>query len=58
MFKKIFDKVKDSIDDMHVIFFVLKYSPNIENIIPVLKFLDKENEQRIKNNLKKIPIIF
>lgn len=52
--KKVFDKVKDSIDDMHVIFFVLKYSPNIENIIPVLKFLDKENEQRIKNNLKKI----
>ena len=56
--KKVFDKVKDSIDDMHAIFFVLKYSPNIENIIPVLKFLDKENEQRIKNNLKKIPIIF
>lgn len=56
--EEVFKKVDDSIDDIHVIFFVLKYSPNIENIIPVLKFLDKENEKRIKNNMKKIPIIF
>ena len=56
--EEVFKKVDDSIDDIHVIFFVLKYSPNIENIIPVLKFLDKENEKRVKNNMKKIPIIF
>ena len=56
--EEVFKKVDDSIDDIHVIFFVLKYSPNIENIIPILKFLDKENEKRVKNNMKKIPIIF
>ena len=56
--EEVFKKVDDSIDDIHVIFFVLKYSPNIENIIPVLKFLDKENEKRVKNNMKKIPRIF
>ena len=56
--ENVIKKVDDSIDDIHIIFFVLKYSPNIENIIPVLKFLDKENEKRIKNNMKKYPIIF
>ena len=56
--KTVIKKVDDSIDDIHVIFFVLKYSPNIENITPVLKFLDKENEKRIKKNMKKYPIIF
>ena len=56
--KKVIKKADDSIDDIHIIFFVLKYSPNIENIIPVLKFLDEENEKRIKNNMKNYPIIF
>ena len=56
--KNIFKKVDDSIDDIHAIFFVLKYTANIENMIPVLKYLDQENEKRMKNNMKKIPIIF
>lgn len=56
--KEVFKKVDDSIDDIHVIFFVLKYISNNENILPVLKYLDEENEKRIKNNMKKIPIIF
>ena len=56
--EKVIKKVDDSIDDIHVIFFLLKYYPNIENIKPVFKFLDKENEKRIKNNMKKYPIIF
>jgi len=56
--KNVIKKLDDSIDDIHVIFFLLKYSPNIENIIPVLKFLDEENEKRIKNNMKAYPIIF
>ena len=54
----IFKKVEDSLDDMHIILFVLKHSPNLENITSVLKFLDKENIKRTKNNMKKIPIIF
>lgn len=56
--KNIFKKVDDSIDDIHAIFFVLKYTANIENMLPVLKYLDQENEERMKNNMKKIPIIF
>ena len=56
--KNIFKKVDDSIDDIHAIFFVLKYTANIENMLPVLKYLDQENEKRMKNNMKKIPIIF
>ncbi len=56
--KIIFKKVDDSIDDIHAIFFVLKYTANIENMLPVLKYLDQENEKRMKNNMKKIPIIF
>lgn len=56
--KNILKKVDDSMDDIHVIFFVLKKNPNIENMLPILKFLDKENKTRIEDNRKKIPIIF
>ncbi len=56
--KNILKKVDDSMDDIHVIFFVLKNKPNIENMLPILKFLDKENKTRIEDNRKKIPIIF
>ena len=54
----IFKKVDDSIDDIHAIFFIIRYSPNLENAIPVMKYLDEENKKRIKNHMKTVPIIF
>jgi GTPase Era involved in 16S rRNA processing len=51
--KNILKKVDDSMDDIHVIFFVLKNKPNIENMLPILKFLDKENKKRIEDKRKK-----
>jgi small GTP-binding protein len=58
LLKKIIKKADDSIDDIHVIFFVLKYNPNVENMKQIFQFLDKENEKRSKENLSEIPIIF
>jgi small GTP-binding protein len=58
LLKEIIKKADDSIDDIHVIFFVLKYNPNVENMKPIFQFLDKENEKRSKENMCEIPIIF
>ena len=56
--KDILKKVDDCMDDIHVMFFILKNNPNIENMLPVFKFLDNQNKKRIEENMKKIPIIF
>ena len=55
---KIFSKVDDSKDDIHLIFYILKYDSNDENSIPILKYLDEQNKKRDKIKLHKIPIIF
>ena len=52
--KKKFKNVDDSMDDIHAIIFVLKYSSNLENAKPLLKYIYEENQ----NRNKKIPIIF
>ncbi len=49
--KDILKKGDDSMDDVYVIFFVVKSNPNIENMLLVFKFLDKENKTRIKQNM-------
>ena len=58
LIKKLLKKVDDSKDDIHIIFFVLKYMSNLDEAFPVLEFLKEENEKRQKNGMKKIPIIF
>ena len=64
-----FDEVKSSIDkkikecmdardDIHMIYFVLKGNSNLENFVEFFNYLIKLNNDRIKNNKKKINIIF
>ena len=56
--KDIFKKVDDSMNDVHIIFFVPKNNPSIENMLPIFKFLNKEKKSRIKDKMKKSLIIF
>ena len=51
--KDILKNVDNSMFDIHVIFFVLKYNPNIHNILSIFTFVIKENnKKRIKDNMK------
>lgn len=49
---------EDSKDDIHMIYFVFGNNTNLEGKIEFFQFLQKVNSKRLKNNRKKIPIIF
>ena len=55
---KIIDKLYKEIDNIHMIYFFLKGQSNLEQCIEILKYLNKKNIEREKNNNYKIPIIF
>lgn len=48
----------ESKDNIHLIYFVLKPDSNLENYIDFFKYIIDMNNQRIKNGLKKISVIF
>ena len=49
---------QDARDDIHLIYFMLKGLPNLENYSEFFRYFINLNEQRVKNGKKKIYIIF
>jgi len=58
LIKKKMKECEDSKDDIHLIYFVFRNSPNLEDHVEFFRFLQKMNNERVKKNQKKIPIIF
>ena len=55
---KIIDKLDKEFDNIHMIYFFVKGRSNLEQCIELLKYINKKNLQREKNNYYKVPIIF
>ena len=55
---KIIDMIDEEFDSIHMIYFFLKAQSNIEQCIETLKYIQKKNLEREKNNQDKVPIIF
>ena len=49
---------QDARDDIHLIYFMLKGLPNLENYSDFFRYFIELNEKRVKNGKKKIYIIF
>ena len=52
------NECKDIREDIHLIYFMLRSNPNLENYIDFFKYLIELNKQRINEGKKKIYIIF
>ena len=55
---KIIDKLDKEFDSIHMIYFFVKGQTNLEQCIKLLKYINKKNLERVKNNNYKVPIIF
>ena len=55
---KIIDKLDKEFDSIHMIYFFIKDRSNLDNCVEILKYINKKNLEREKNNNYKVPIIF
>ena len=56
--KKMKKEINNYFDNIHIIYFFLRKQSNLDNSIELLKFIKTKNDERIKNKLNKVPIIF
>ena len=56
--KKVKEELNNFFHNINIIYFFLRSQSNLENSISLLKYIKSKNDERIKKNLQKIPIIF
>ena len=56
--KKMKKEIDKFFDNIHIIYFFLRKQSNLDNSIELLKFIKTKNDERAKNKLTKVPIIF
>ena len=56
--KKMKKEIDKFFDNIHIIYFFLRKQSNLDNSIELLKFIKTKNDERVKNKLIKVPIIF
>ena len=57
-FELIKNKLNKIFNEIHIIYFFIKAQSNLEQCIDMLKYIKNINDERKKNKLNKIPIIF